>query len=257
MRDVFTSRAFPQLMDSHDAKDDSTLFMTMEFAGGSLNEVKQISANRPLQEKVSLMADAMYGMAEMHRLGYIHRDLKPANILLSWDKKHALIGDFGLTTKSDTVKHGGPAVGMGLYLSPETDQGLSSTMQDVWAMGLVYYEIMFGQLPGGLVSTFFSKSKTKQDFNIQSDDKYKNVEKWLQEQDLPDTACLELLAEEIQQLLTGMLTVDPAERMSADEALRRATEISVELGNDGDVAGNLRTRQLQREQVNWYAGAPL
>merc|ERR1719433_1868123 len=124
-------------------------------------------------------------------------------------------------------------------------------------MGLIYYETIFGQLPGGLVSTFFSKTKTKQDFDIRADARYKNVETWLQEQnlpDIPDIASRELLAEEIQQLLSGMLTVNPAERMIADEALRRATEITVKLGNGGNVAGNLLTRELQREKVNWYVG---
>jgi serine/threonine protein kinase len=84
----------------------------------------------------------------------IHRDLKPANLLLSEDLCAVKISDFGLARELDST-HGdkgmgavtlrGQIIGTPRYLSPEyVDQGITDVRSDIYALGLVGYELIAG-----------------------------------------------------------------------------------------------------------------
>ena len=95
-----------------------------------------------------------------HSAGIIHRDIKPANIFIS-PRGHAKILDFGLAkmgspiahaadspTLSSAATHGGMVLGTAAYMAPEQARGeMVDHRADLWALGLVLYEMATGTRP--------------------------------------------------------------------------------------------------------------
>lgn len=128
--------------------DGDRVFFTMELVEGEnlatlLRRVSRLPQERVVQIGQQLCA----GLAAAHAQGVLHRDLKPANILID-DAGRVLITDFGiavsLTDRDDRVLVGTPD-----YMAPEQlVPGTPLTERtDVYALGLVLYELLVGQHP--------------------------------------------------------------------------------------------------------------
>ncbi|WKB53735.1 serine/threonine protein kinase [Eleftheria terrae] len=96
-------------------------------------------------EAVKLLLGVLEGLAHAHQAGVVHRDLKPSNILLDASGR-ARVMDFGIAASqrhgvADTTLVGTPG-----YMAPEVTHGRPPTPQvDVYAAGLVLYEMLVGQ----------------------------------------------------------------------------------------------------------------
>lgn len=129
---------------------DGHRFLTMELArGGSLrDELKRdLSSPRPFSDRLSDAEAAISGLAAIHAAGVVHRDFKPDNLLRMEDGR-LVLSDFGLAT--DTANAPGVTVLIGTphYMAPEVLAGEpATTRSDVWALGVVLYEIFFGRRP--------------------------------------------------------------------------------------------------------------
>ena len=117
-------------------------FLSMEYVDGEelaslLRRVGRFSTERSLELARQICA----GLAAAHERGVIHRDLKPANVMLDGTGK-VRITDFGLAgVTGETVRAGTPA-----YMAPEQLAGGEVTAQsDIYALGLVLYELFTGQ----------------------------------------------------------------------------------------------------------------
>lgn len=156
LMDRFRGPSFVTLFES--AQDSEKMYIMMEAADSDLEKLPGLT----LSQKAQLFVDALKGVVAMHEQGYVHRDLKPANLLLA--NNHAKVADLGLTCSV----HGGKMpvcsgiAGTPLYIAPETysyEHGLvrfSEAVQeknDVWAMGLILYKLLYGVLPRSLEYT--------------------------------------------------------------------------------------------------------
>lgn len=143
----FNHRAIADVYDFGVNSDQHWLAMEY-FPCGSLKARLQ----HPLKESEALAYAAQLGhaLAAIHAGGIVHRDLKPSNIMVRADDSLALI-DFGLARpalKSSSVTSPNVRVGSPYYMAPEQIEGLPPDARcDLYALGVVFYELLTGQLP--------------------------------------------------------------------------------------------------------------
>jgi serine/threonine protein kinase len=129
---------------------DGQLLMVMEFVRGeTFEKVSSRLGPMPLDRAVSLCTQVLDALAHAHREGIVHRDLKPANLMLAHSGL-AKVMDFGLARMAGTehLTNDGYMVGTPAYMSPE--QVLARDIDgraDLYAMGVVLFRMLTGQLP--------------------------------------------------------------------------------------------------------------
>lgn len=150
--------------------NDFTAF-TMEYLdGGTLRDFIVKNPKPALAEIASILKQLAHGILAIHKLGIIHRDLKPENILV--DSTGLLkIADFGIAVTYEALSHSSSShsvvkdqiVGTINYLSPEyVERGEFDQRSDIYAFGVIAYELMTGKLPfygDSLIDTLTSRVK--------------------------------------------------------------------------------------------------
>ena len=129
---------------------DGQTFIAMAYLDGQ--ELSQEIESGPLKVErlLELTEQVARGLQEAHSKGVVHRDIKPANIMVTVQGQ-AVLMDFGLAQ----LAHGGSkltkegtSVGTSAYMSPEQTSGEKLDLRtDVWALGVVLYEMATGQAP--------------------------------------------------------------------------------------------------------------
>jgi eukaryotic-like serine/threonine-protein kinase len=132
--------------------DDGTLFLAMEYVPGhTLRDLVRKEAPMPPAKALSLLDPVLSALAAAHRAGLIHRDVKPENVLLA-DDGRVKVADFGLaravSAETQHTATGGVLIGTVSYLSPElVVDGRADARSDVYAAGVVLYEMLTGRKP--------------------------------------------------------------------------------------------------------------
>jgi Tfp pilus assembly protein PilF len=124
------------------------VFYTMELVQGEDLATLLRRVGRLPSEKVADIARQLSGgLAAAHAQGVLHRDLKPANIVIDQDGQ-VRITDFGIATSRDQADDA-PASGTPGYMAPEqvVRGGPLSEQTDLFALGVVLYELLVGQRP--------------------------------------------------------------------------------------------------------------
>ena len=130
-------------------RGDDCLAFTMEYVTGGSLERKINRTPMDLRECVNALDQILIGVNAVHESGLIHQDLKPANILCSDDGK-IKITDFTTAKIAAHVKPSpdGGITGTWEYISPEgLSEGLSSFRSDIYAVGIIGYEMITGDVP--------------------------------------------------------------------------------------------------------------
>jgi len=124
---------------------DSRHFLTMEYIDGEdlaslLKRIGSLHGTKALDVARQLCA----GLAAAHNKGVLHRDLKPANVMID-GRGHVRITDFGLAVATEEIPVG-DASGTPAYMAPEQFAGKGASVQsDIYALGLVLYELYTGR----------------------------------------------------------------------------------------------------------------
>lgn len=137
-------------------------FIAMELIAGARSLIDYaVAADLDLRGRIGLMALVCDAVQYAHQRGVIHRDLKPGNILVDSGGLPKII-DFGVArvtgldiTAATQHTGGGQLMGTLRYMSPEQCEGDSrkiDTRSDVYALGVVLYELLTGRLPYDLSS---------------------------------------------------------------------------------------------------------
>lgn len=131
-------------------EDEDKYYIVMEYVPGmTLKELILKRGAVHVVEAIDIMKQVISGISKAHQLGIIHRDLKPQNILVT-DSGVAKIADFGIASMQSLAQVTQTDVIMGSlhYLAPELARGEKATAQsDVYALGIVFYELLWGEVP--------------------------------------------------------------------------------------------------------------
>lgn len=127
-------------------------YFAMQLADGG-NLVTWTKENgRDPQRIVAIMEKVSRAVSYAHEKGVIHRDLKPGNILMTKDGE-PLLADFGLAKfidESVNITDSEAVLGTLPYMSPEYvtgDKSADPKKSDLWALGVILYELLTGKLP--------------------------------------------------------------------------------------------------------------
>ncbi|MBX6316002.1 MAG: serine/threonine protein kinase, partial [Isosphaeraceae bacterium] len=141
----------PHLITIHDLKtnDEGDTFVIMEYVSGpSLAQVLQQHPNGlPLAEVRTWLKGLVEGVAYLHDHGIVHRDLKPANLFL--EDGIVKIGDYGLSKAIAHSREPGHSESVGTchYMAPEISTGKYHKPIDIYAIGVILYEMLTGRVP--------------------------------------------------------------------------------------------------------------
>ena len=129
---------------------DGEEFVSMEhLPGQTLKQIEDQEKTLPLGRGLAIAKGICNGLAAAHRIGVLHRDLKPENVIVSEDGKPQLM-DFGIAIESSLYRgeKGDTVPGTPQFLAPELLEGEApSPRTDVYAMGVLLYEMFTGRVP--------------------------------------------------------------------------------------------------------------
>jgi hypothetical protein len=141
----------PHLISIYDVRrsPQNDPFVLMEYVSGpSLRELMIAEpAGLGPQKAAYFIKGICQGLSYLHERGIVHRDLKPGNIF--YDDGYVKIGDYGLSKHISMSKHSGQTVSVGTvhYMAPEIGSGSYSKAIDIYALGVILYEMLTGRLP--------------------------------------------------------------------------------------------------------------
>ncbi|MDI1432431.1 protein kinase domain-containing protein [Polyangium sorediatum] len=132
-------------------ESEALTFLTMELSPGTTLRHLLVAGPLAPARALDLFQQIVDGVAAAHERGVVHRDLKPENVLVRRDGR-CLVADFGLAREpglgAATTAAG--AAGTPAYMSPEQLKGGSLDIRsDVFALGIVGYELLAGRSPFG------------------------------------------------------------------------------------------------------------
>ncbi|MFF4080291.1 Stk1 family PASTA domain-containing Ser/Thr kinase [Streptomyces sp. NPDC001777] len=127
------------------------VYLAMEYvAGCTLRDVLRNRGALQPRAALDILEPVLAALGAAHRAGFVHRDMKPENVLIG-DDGRVKVADFGLVRAVGSVTNTtGSVLGTVSYLAPEQiEHGTADTRTDVYACGVVLYEMLTGSKPHG------------------------------------------------------------------------------------------------------------
>ncbi|MEM1179085.1 MAG: TonB family protein [Acidobacteriota bacterium] len=123
---------------------NGVFFLSMEYiAGDTLSDYLRRLGRIPREKAISISHQICESLDAVHSKDILHRDLKPSNVLLD-ELGNVVLTDFGLAASVGEQSVGGTPA----YMAPELWEGSeSSKASDIYALGLLIYEIFTGRRP--------------------------------------------------------------------------------------------------------------
>lgn len=142
--------AHPNVVQVYDqGADRSYVYLAMEYvAGCTLRDVLRERGALQPRAALDILEPVLAALGAAHRAGFVHRDMKPENVLIG-DDGRVKVADFGLVRSVDSVTSTtGAVLGTVSYLAPEqVESGAADPRVDVYACGVVLYEMLTGEKP--------------------------------------------------------------------------------------------------------------
>jgi hypothetical protein len=141
----------PHLVTVFDVKynDKNEPFVIMEYVSGpSLHDLLAESPHGlGVQKAAFFVREIAKSLSYLHECGIVHRDLKPSNIF--YENGYVKVGDYGLAKAISASRHSGHTITVGTvhYMAPEIGAGSYNRSIDIYALGVLLYEMLTGDVP--------------------------------------------------------------------------------------------------------------
>jgi len=141
----------PHLITIFDVKrnDRNEPFVIMEYVSGpSLRDLLTESPHGlGVQKAAFFLREIAKSLSYLHECGVVHRDLKPSNIF--YENGYVKVGDYGLAKAISASRHSGHTITVGTvhYMAPEIGAGSYNRSIDIYALGVLLYEMLTGDVP--------------------------------------------------------------------------------------------------------------
>lgn len=130
-------------------------YLVMDYCeGGTLRHLLEQDKPLRLAEGLQLIVGILAGLESVHQRGMVHCDIKPENILLTLGSDGWIprLSDFGIAlqfpqSKKNSTSQGDAMMGSPGYMAPERFYGLYSPASDIYAVGIILYEMLMGDRP--------------------------------------------------------------------------------------------------------------
>jgi len=216
-----------------DEDDEGRLFIAMAFYAGETLKTRAARGSIGLDEAMDIARQIAAGLERAHEGGIVHRDIKPANLMIT-ERGEVKILDFGVAklVGEAGITRTGSTLGTLAYMSPEQVEGKGvGPITDLWALGVVLYEMITGVLP------FAGKSESETVAAILA-----------REPEGPGVRCPGIPAE-VEELVLDLLAKDPADRPPS------AGAVAERLGAMARPAASGPATPLFRRPATWIAAA--
>jgi len=142
----------PHLVTVYDIRQNAAgeYFIIMEYVSGpSLRDLLVAEGDKGLgtQKAAFFLREIAKGLGYLHDRGIVHRDLKPGNIF--YEDGYVKIGDYGLSKFISVSRHSAQTASVGTvhYMAPEVGSGNYGRGVDIYALGVILYEMLLGRVP--------------------------------------------------------------------------------------------------------------
>jgi len=229
---VVAALRHPGIVQIYDFDIEGDIFyMVMEFVPGEslaqrLAGIHAQAGQMPLDEALRLFRLIMEAVAHAHQRGVIHCDLKPGNVLLTTDGQ-PILSDFGISklmsgerlTKTDDI------MGTPHYMAPEQGFGRNiDTHTDVYALGVMLYELTTGTLP------------------FSGDTSLSIVYKHVNEYPKPPRAFNPDMPEALEQIIEKAMAKDPADRYASAQEMLDILNLYLPVQSPAAISANQEAR---------------
>lgn len=195
---------------------EESFFMVMDCAknGTLYSKIKKMKNGFSEESAFKYFIQTCSAVYFLHKHNLVHRDLKPENLLLD-ENNNIKLTDFGWCDYFNGKRYLTETCGTYEYMAPEIiKMSPYSFKVDIWALGILLYELLHGETPFFIPEMYKDPSKSSLLFEKIKVNKYKLKEE---------------LSEESKDLIKGLLQIDPEQRMSMEKIFQHPWVISKEV----------------------------